>query len=132
MKRMKAKMKKRDMRLVAAAMLVLSLQGCSGCGEKSEPKASDPVVERVSDKEYMGRLGKCVEEQRKLARTASDTMARLDAARASGAAAETVAAISNELQKCYRDMEAARRRAQEMVRDRMLQQNRGSMNKEAK
>ena len=29
-------------------------------------------------------------------------------------------------------MEAARRRAQEMVRDRMLQQNRGSMNKEAK
>lgn len=129
---MKKHMVSHNVHIAAAAALVCFLQGCDGCGRKPQPEKPDPVVERVSDKEYMGRLGKCVEEQRKLARTASDTIARLDAARASGAAAETVAAISNELQKCYRDMEAARRRAQEMVRDRMLQQNRGSMNKEAK
>lgn len=120
MKRMKAKMKKRDMQIFAAAMLVCALQGCSGCGEKPEPKAVDPVVERMADKEYVGQLEKSIEEQRLLAKSASETMARLAEAEKAGAPAGELASISNELKKCYEQMELSRAKAQMMVRERML------------
>ena len=120
MKRMKAKMKKRDMQILAAAMLVSALQGCSGCGEKPEPKAADPVVERMADKEYVERIEKSVEEQRLLAKSANETMARLAEAEKSGASAAELASISNDLKKCYEQMELGRAKAQMIVRERML------------
>lgn len=114
------KMKKRDIHMIVAAMLVCALQGCSGCGEKPEPKAADPVVERMADKEYVEQIEKSIDEQRLLAKSASETMARLAEAEKSGASAGELASISNELKKCYEQMELGRVKAQMIVRDRML------------
>ena len=108
------------MHILAAAMLVCALQGCSGCGEKPEPKAVDPVVERMADKEYVAKIEKSVDEQRLLAKMASETMARLAKAEEAGASAGELASISNELKKCYEQMELNRAKAQLMVRERML------------
>ena len=116
----KTKKKKSDLRMVAAAMLVSALQGCSGCGEKPEPKAADPVVERMADKEYVEKIEKSIDEQRLLAKSASETMARLAEAEKSGASAGELASISNELKKCYEQIELGRVKAQMIVRDRML------------
>ena len=114
------KKKNSDLRMVAAAMLVSALQGCSGCGEKPEPKAADPVVERMADREYVERIEKSIDEQRLLAKSASETMARLAEAEKSGASAGELASISNELKKCYEQMELGRAKAQMIVRERML------------
>ena len=114
------KMKKRDIHMIVAAMLVCALQGCSGCGEKPEPKAADPVVERMADKEYVEQIEKSIDEQRLLAKSASETMARLAKAEEAGASAGELASISNELKKCYEQMELSRAKAQMMVRERML------------
>ena len=120
MKQKKAPMKKKDMHMLVVAMLVCALQGCSGCGEKPEPKAADPVVERMADKEYVAKIEKSVDEQRLLAKSASETMARLAEAEKAGASAGELSSISNELKKCYEQMELSRVKAQMMVRERML------------
>ena len=120
MKQIKTNMKMRDMHIFAAALLVCALQGCSGCGEKPEPETVDPVVERMSDKEYVAKIEEAVDEQRLLAKSASETMARLAEAEKAGASAGELASISNELKKCYEQMELSRAKAQMMVRERML------------
>jgi len=132
MKQNKTKMKKRDMHIFAAAALVCILQGCSGCGEKPEPEEKDPVVRRMADKEYVAKIEKSVEEQRLLAKSASETMERLAKAEAAHATAEELAAISNELKKCYKAMEQNRANAQAIVRERMLKDKSGNNNTEAK
>ena len=49
---MKKHMVSHNVHIAAAAALVCFLQGCDGCGRKPQPEKPDPVVERVSDKEY--------------------------------------------------------------------------------
>ena len=74
----------------------------------------------MADKEYVGQIEKSIEEQRLLAKSASETMARLAEAEKSGASAGELASISNELKKCYEQIELGRVKAQMIVRDRML------------
>lgn len=110
-------------RAVFAAAFAVVLAGCSEDAkgpDAPETVEQDPVKRRMNDPAYVAKIEKHIEKRREIMAELDALKKRLDEAKASGAAAETLEALEKKIKEGLKAIEQNRKSAVAQVRERML------------
>lgn len=96
--------------MITAALCAGFLVGCGEDAPEVPETAApvDPVVARMHDKEYVGRLEKQIDARKEIMREMAEARRRLQAAEAAGKTGEELAACSNALKAAAKKFEKNR------------------------
>ncbi|MGN0854054.1 MAG: hypothetical protein ACI4R9_00880 [Kiritimatiellia bacterium] len=109
--------------MVMAALSAFFLAGCGGDSPAGDETGSgmDPVVRRMHDKEYVGKLEKQIDKRKAIMREMEAARQALKKAEAEGKTGEELVAFSNAVKAVVRKFEQNRAESMLLVSQQMRQ-----------
>lgn len=109
------------------AMAALSACFLAGCGKDAPSEAEtgpaeDPVVQRMHDKEYVGKLEKQIDKRKEIMREMTAARQALAKAEAEGKTGEELVAFSNAVKAVADKFERNRAESMLLVQQQMMRQ----------